>query len=110
MRACTLILVALLAQFGQADVGELRVVATDATGGVLPGATVTIESDASQTKRSLVTHAAGVATASRLPFGSYRLTVGLTGFTTASALVEIRSAVPAERRLSLTIAPLAIVD
>lgn len=104
------VLVVVLSQFGQADVGELRVVAMDATGAVLPGAAVTVESDASQTRRALVTDSSGLATARRLPFGSYRVTVALAGFTPATALVDVRSAAPTEYRVTLTLAPLAIVD
>lgn len=104
------LLVVLLTQFGQADVGELRVTAMDATGAVLPGAAVTVESDASQTLRAIVTDSSGLATARRLPFGSYRVTVVLAGFAPATAIVDIRSAAPTEHRVTLTLAPLAIVD
>ncbi len=108
--AVALILLLLVAQFAQADAGELRVAAVDATGGVLPGVAITVESDASQTRRSLVTDSAGRAAASRLPFGSYRVTAVLAGFKTDSAIVEIRSAVPTEHRVTLGLAPLTIVD
>lgn len=105
-----LLVLTLLTQFAQADAGELRVTATDATGGVLPGVTVSVESDASQTARSIVTNDAGIATVSRLPFGRYRVTLALAGFTTDSTLVDVRSAVPVEHRVTLTLAPFAIVD
>jgi outer membrane receptor protein involved in Fe transport len=108
--AVYLIVVALVAQFAPTDAGALRVVAIDATGGVLPGAAVTIDSDVSQTHRSLVTGADGVAAAMRLPFGTYRVTVALQGFTSSSALVTVRSAVPVDHRVTLAVAPLAIAD
>src|SRR5689334_11673416 len=82
----------------------------DATGSALPGVAVTIESDASQTRRALVTNAAGLATAPRLPFGRYRVTVALDGFSPSSAIIDVRTAVPTEYRVTLAVAPFSIVD
>ena len=55
----------LAAELAQADAGDLRVSVVDATGGAIAGATVAVESDVSQVRRSLVTDDSGVATAGR---------------------------------------------
>src|SRR3954452_17843618 len=104
MKLSVLLLLALLGQFGQAEVGELHVIAVDQQAGVIPGAAVSIDSDASQTHRSIVTGGDGLATAKRLPFGVYRITITLPGFQTTRAIVEIRTATPIEQRIPLPIA------
>src|SRR4051812_30918885 len=104
MQWCAVVLVAMLAQFGQADVGELRITAIDQTGGVLRGAMVAVDSDASQTHREFVTDPSGVAIVARLPFGVYRITVSLTGFETTRSTVHVRTAAPSEQRLTLPLA------
>ena len=101
-----LLCLVLLGQFAPADVGELRVVVTDASRLGVP-AHVTIQSSANQVERSLQADAAGVATARRLPFGAYRVRVTFEGFAPAESLVELRSAVPFEHRVTLTIAAVA---
>ncbi|MEO7192116.1 MAG: M56 family metallopeptidase [Vicinamibacterales bacterium] len=60
--------------------GGLRVVVTDATGGALPGAEVSVVWPATQT--TLVTDSAGAATLNGLPVGSVRVTVKMPGFRT----------------------------
>lgn len=104
-----LILCASVALFAQADVGELRVSVTDGTGAGVQSA-VSVESDASQTRRTIDTDAAGTATARRLPFGKYRVIVMASGFSRSEALVEIRTAAPIEYRVSLTVAASSGVD
>ncbi len=101
--ALYLVLLAFAAQFAQADAGELRIVVTDPSGAALTGA-VTVENTASQVRRSLDTDAGGLATVKRLPFGAYRITVAHDGFTPAAGVVEVRSAVPTEYRVTLAIA------
>jgi len=54
---------------------------TDSSGGVVPGATVTIHNnDTKQNVRTVITDSAGVYTASLLPVGSYSVTVKAAGF------------------------------
>src|SRR5262245_16906838 len=105
-----LIALALVAQFAAADAGELRVFAIDATGGAVAGASVTVESDASQTHRTIETDAAGAATARRLPFGVYRIIITAAGFSRAHGLVDIRSAAPVDYRVTLAVASASSVD
>src|SRR5882672_1971380 len=47
----------------------------------------------------------GTLTATRLPFGTYHVEVARNGFATFSGLVEIRSALPTEYRVTLSLAP-----
>jgi hypothetical protein len=101
--ALCLVLLTLVAQFAQPDAGELRVVVTDPSGAAIQGA-VTVENAAAAVRRSVETDAAGLAAVRRLPFGAYRLTVSREGFTPASSLVEIRSAIPVEYHVTLAIA------
>ncbi len=90
----------------QSNAGELRLKVADPHGlGVK--ASVTITSDAAQLHRSLVTDDAGSLTARNLPFGAYQLTVESSGFSPFSGIIEIRSALPTEYRVNLSIAALS---
>ena len=62
--------------------GDLTGVVADASGGVLPGATVTVTNTETNIARSVVTDAAGRYVVAALPPGTYGLMVELTGFTT----------------------------
>ena len=97
------IVLVLAAQFAQADVGELRLVVTDATGAAVQSA-VSIDSDANHVRREIDTDARGVAVATRLPFGTYRVTVVRDGFAPATSVVNVRTAAPVEHRVTLAVA------
>src|SRR6266545_5499143 len=56
--------------------------AHDATGAVLPGATVTIVHDETKLKRETVSDSAGAYTFTAVPTGTYQVTVTLQGFRT----------------------------
>jgi outer membrane receptor protein involved in Fe transport len=106
MHSAVLLFFLIAGQFVQPDAGELRIVVTDPSGAVLQSA-VTVESAASQVHRSIDTDAGGVALVKRLPFGAYRVTVTRDGFNPFSAVVDVRSAVPIDYRVTLAIASLA---
>jgi len=92
------------AHVAQGSTGELRLVVTDPAG--LPvQSTVEIVSQANEIRQHLDTDARGTLTARRLPLGTYRVEVIRDGFATFSGLVEIRSALPTEYRVTLTLAP-----
>lgn len=91
-----------LGQFGQANTGELRVTVTDATGAALPGP-VEVVSPANEFRQQLNTDSSGVVVVRRLPFGSYRIGVSRTGFADVSQIVEIRSALPTEFRVTMNL-------
>jgi outer membrane cobalamin receptor len=98
---CLLLPFAMLAQ---TDTGELRVTVTDAMGLPVP-ASVELVSEVNQYRRSFDADQEGHVVAKRLPFGLYNVSARREGFAPSSALVEIRSAIPKEISLSLSIAP-----
>lgn len=71
----------LSAQVGTASLGGL---VTDATGALVPRATVTLESIAQKYSRATVTNAAGEYKIPALPPGDYKLVVGAAGFMPAT--------------------------
>ncbi|MGA3213964.1 MAG: TonB-dependent receptor, partial [Terriglobales bacterium] len=101
IRTFPLLLVAIVAS-GQADMGELRLLVTDPSGSPVP-ASVELASEVNQYSRAFETNAAGRATARRLPFGLYTVTVSRTGFAAAQQLIEIRSALPKELKVKLAL-------
>ncbi len=90
-------------QFGQANTGQLQVTVTDSTGLPLPGP-VEVVSQANEFHQKLDTDAAGVLVVRRLSFGSYRIGVSRTGFADASQIVEVRSALPTQLRVTMNLA------
>jgi outer membrane cobalamin receptor len=92
--------------FAQSNAGELRVKVVDPHGlGVK--ASITLSSEAAQLHRSLTTGDAGSIAARNLPFGPYRLTVECGGFSPFSGIIEIRSALPTEYLVKLSIAAIS---
>ena len=90
----------------QSNAGELRLKVADPHGlGVK--AAVTLSSDATQLHRSLVTDDAGLLTVRNLLFGPYQLRVESEGFSPYSGLIEIRTALPTEYLVKLSIAALS---
>jgi TonB-dependent Receptor Plug Domain len=88
---------------GQSNSGELCLKVTDPNGfGVK--ASVDLSSDATQYHRLLATDDSGQLTARNLPFGLYRVQVQFEGFAPYGGLVEIRSALPADYAIKLSIA------
>src|SRR5689334_1147194 len=64
----------------QAINGTIEGTVTDASGGVLPGATITITNTETGTERSVVTNENGLYRAPLLPLGTYRVVAELQGF------------------------------
>ena len=90
--------------WAQLGTGELRLFVTDATALPLP-CSGTLSSDAPQIQREFDTNNSGRATFQHLPSGIYRLVVRHSGFTPSSTLVEIRSGIPIEIHLQLSVLP-----
>ena len=89
--------------FGQTNTGELRLKVTDSAGlGVK--SVVELASDANQFHQTFETDDAGDVTAKRLPFGVYRVKVQHQGFAPFADSVEVRSAIPAEYAIKLSLA------
>lgn len=84
-RLALALLVALFAAgplFAQTQTGTITGTATDEQGAVLPGVTVTVESDALIAPRSTTTGSGGSYSHPALPAGEYSVTFALTGFQT----------------------------
>ena len=80
-----LVLLALIVLFsipcsGQTTFGSITGVVTDPTGSVVPDATVTVTNEATGTARKVVTSAGGAYNVPNLDIGTYRVTVGASGF------------------------------
>lgn len=95
----------LAAQFGQSNTGELRLTVTDPAGLPVQSA-IELISQANQVRRRLDTDREGTLTARRLPFGIYYVEVAHEGFAPFSGLIEIRSALPTDFRVTLSLAPI----
>lgn len=68
--------------FAQTQTGTITGTATDEQGAVIPGVTVTVESDALITPRSTTTGSGGSYSHPALPSGDYTITFALSGFQT----------------------------
>ena len=87
----------------QSNVGELRLKVTDPTGSGVKSS-IDLVCEANQFRQVYATDSSGVVTARRLAFGVYQIDVQQPGFAAFHELVEIRSAVPEEFRISLSLA------
>src|SRR6202023_3826509 len=87
----------------QSNSGELRIKVIDPSGSGVKSS-IELVCEANQFRQIYVTDSSGVATARRLAFGVYQIDVQQPGFAAFHELVEIRSAVPEEFRISLSLA------
>jgi len=76
---------------------------TDATGAIVPGATVSIENPVSGYSRVTTTDSSGHYQFTNLPLNPYHVVVSLTGFASSTQDVEVRSFVPVSVKTALTI-------
>ncbi len=79
---------------GLGGAGTVQGIVKDATGGVLPGATVTIANAVSGFKRDAVTDAQGQFVFRNLPPNGYQVQIILQGFKTVQKDIDVRSSVP----------------
>ncbi len=92
-----------LAQFALANTGELHLRVVDPAG--LPvQSSVELTSSANEVRGTYRTDEAGEVSARRLPLGSYVLTVTSDGFAPYATVIELASAQPMERRVTLALA------
>ncbi|MGC2215438.1 MAG: TonB-dependent receptor [Silvibacterium sp.] len=77
---------------------------TDASGAVIPGATVNIHNALSGYDRTTPADAGGNFQFSNLPFGSYTLTVKQKGFQSAAQVVSVQSPVAISKTITLAVA------
>jgi hypothetical protein len=99
------VLLLAMAPFGQSNTGELRLTVRDGSGLALQSH-VELVNEANQLRELLETDPQGILIAKRLPFGTYRLAVTRDGFASFTSLVDIRSALPTDYRVTLGLAPL----
>ena len=90
----------------QEDAGSIIGAVVDEIGGVLPGATVTVEHGETGLLRSAVTDAQGIYSILRLPAGDYTVGVLMPGFLGDVTTVTVGSTA-ARLDLTLAIAPIA---
>ena len=90
--------------FAQSNSGELRLKVTDPSGLGLQSS-VDLVSDANHVRESLATDDTGNLVARLLPFGVYRIEVRRANFAPVSQALEIRSAIPVDLHVSLSVAP-----
>jgi hypothetical protein len=89
--------------FGQSTTGELRLTVTDPAGLGLKS-TVELVSQGNEYRHSFATDDQGNLDARRLPYGIYQLRIQAPGFAEVSESLEIRSALPLERKIPLKLA------
>lgn len=104
MRKCLLFCLFAVQLFGQSNLGGLRIKVVDPAGLGLQ-TSVELVSEANHFRQSYVTDEAGGLVVRSLPFGLYRVDVRRSGFAFQSSVVEVRSAISAELRIQLLLAP-----
>jgi Carboxypeptidase regulatory-like domain len=82
--------------------GTITGTVTDASGGVLPGATVTLTNVATNVRKTLTANEAGVYSATSLIPGTYQVEASLAGFKTA-VLDRVILEVNSTRKVDLTL-------
>src|SRR5262245_12300657 len=75
--------------FAQKTTGDITGSVTDATGGVLPGVTITARCEETGLARSTTTDAQGGYSLPELPICVYKVTVELPGFKTVTRDVQV---------------------
>src|SRR6185369_2123589 len=70
--------------WAQLTTASIRGTVTDATGAIVPGATVTVKGEQTGFTRETSTNADGFFSLSELPVGTYTFSVSLTGFKSAT--------------------------
>jgi outer membrane cobalamin receptor len=87
----------------QSNTGELRIRITDPSGSAVKSA-LELVCEANEFHKQFVTDDSGNVVAKRLPFGVYRIQVEHEGFAAFAGSVEVRSAVPTEFHVTLSLA------
>src|SRR5271169_829342 len=91
--------------------GTIYGTVTDATGAIVPGATVTIANPVSGYARSATSDQDGHYQFTNLPFNPYHLAVSVAGFAPYSQDVQVQSVVPITLKTVLTVgATSTVVD
>jgi outer membrane receptor protein involved in Fe transport len=89
--------------YAQFPAGELRLQVKDPSGAAME-ASGTLRNLATGEVRSIQANARGVVNIPNLPFGRYRLELAKAGFTTQSVVIDVQSAAPISRTVTLALA------
>jgi Carboxypeptidase regulatory-like domain/TonB-dependent Receptor Plug Domain len=89
--------------YAQSASGTIAGTVTDASGAVIPGATVTIENPVSGLTRTAKTDAGGQYKFTNLPFNPYHLVARATGFSPLTTDVQVRSSVAVTPTIQLQV-------
>jgi len=106
--SCAVLLSALFVPFGAyaqslGNAGSISGTVVDATGAVVPGATVTILNRVSQYTRTAITDDGGRFDFPNVPQNPYHMSVTAKGFSSAVHDVDVRSTVPISLKIPLEI-------
>jgi Carboxypeptidase regulatory-like domain/TonB-dependent Receptor Plug Domain len=85
------------------NAGTVAGTVTDATGAIVPGATVSIENPVSGYSRVTTTDSSGHYQFTNLPLNPYHVVVSLTGFASSTQDVQVRSFVPIAVKTTLMV-------
>jgi Carboxypeptidase regulatory-like domain len=84
--------------------GTIEGIVTDPSGAVVSGGIATIENRVTGYKRTTSTDASGTFRLDNIPPNNYILTVSATGFAPTQQSLDVRSSVPQNLKISLTVA------
>ncbi len=84
--------------------GTINGTVTDASGAVVPGASITVTNPVSQVTKQTTSDPAGHYRVTNLPFNSYHLVVSAAGFAARSTDVDVASPVPVALTTALQVA------
>lgn len=87
----------------QHPAGEIRILVTDPSGAAVE-ASGRLRGPAAGIDRSFRTDSHGAYTLRSVPYGRYRLEISKDGFATQSVLIDVQSATPISRALTMTLA------
>jgi outer membrane cobalamin receptor len=106
LKSSLFILIALLTfpASAQENYGELHLKVTDPSGLGLK-ATVLLVSEANQYRNTFASDDSGALIVKRLPYGLYQIAINQQGFAPLSQPIEVRSALPGEYAIKLSLAP-----
>lgn len=92
-----------LPALGQVNYGEVRLKITDSSGVALRSS-VELMSAANDYDKTFAVDDSGIVSIKQVPYGVYRIQVRQAGFAPASRTIEVRSALPLEESIHLSIA------
>jgi outer membrane receptor protein involved in Fe transport len=104
---CAAILGAAIALQAQPGTGEIRLRVADPSGAPMQ-ASARLRSQSARVDRSVLTDTKNPTVLTGLPYGRYRLEVSKAGFATQSLAIQVISAAPIERTVTLALATQAV--